>query len=407
VLEITLGVALFTGIVLLLSLVILAVRSKLVASGSVNILVNGERKFATEVGEKLLGALSSHDLFLPSACGGKGTCGQCRAVVVKGGGAILPTETASISKRDAANHVRLACQVAVKRDMVVNVPDEVFGVKQWQCTVRSNRNVATFIKEIVLELPPGESMEFRAGGYVQVECPPYETRFADFQVEPAFRTDWDRYNLWRYESKSDRTTTRAYSMANYPAENDIIMLNVRIATPPPAADETIPPGIVSSYLFSRDSGDTVTVFGPYGHFFAKDTDSEMIFIGGGAGMAPMRSHILDQLLRIHTRRRMTFWYGARSMRELFYADDFESLQAEHDNFRWFVALSDPQPEDEWTGLTGFIHQVVYDQYLEDHPAPEDCEYYLCGPPMMNAAVIKMLEDLGVESENILLDDFGA
>ena len=406
-LEITLGVALFTGIVLLLSLVILAVRSKLVASGSVNILVNGERKLATKVGEKLLGALSSHDLFLPSACGGKGTCGQCRAVVLQGGGAILPTETASISKREAADHVRLACQVVVKQDMRVNVPDEVFGVKQWQCTVRSNRNVATFIKELVLELPPGESMEFRAGGYVQVESPPYAARFTDFQVEPAFRADWDRYNLWRYESKSDRPAVRAYSMANYPGESDIIMLNVRIATPPPGAGEAIPPGIVSSYLFSCSPGDSVTVSGPYGHFFAKETDHEMVFIGGGAGMAPMRSHILDQLLRIHTRRRMTFWYGARSLRELFYADDFDSLQAEHNNFRWYVALSEPQPDDEWTGLTGFIHQVVYDQYLMDHPAPEDCEYYLCGPPMMNAAVIKMLEDLGVESENILLDDFGA
>ena len=406
-LEITLGIALFTGIVLALTLIILAVRSKLVASGSVSILVNGERKLSAAVGEKLLGALSNNDLLLSSACGGKGTCGQCRALVLKGGGAILPTETASISKRDAAEHVRLACQVVVKRDMAVNVPDEVFGVKQWQCKVRSNRNVATFIKELVLELPPGESMDFRAGGYVQIECPPYEARFTDFQVETEFRAEWDRYNLWRYASKSDRTTIRAYSMANYPGESDIIMLNVRIATPPPGADDVIPPGIVSSYIFSLSPGDAVTVSGPYGHFFAKDTDNEMVFIGGGAGMAPMRSHILDQLLRVRTDRKTTFWYGARSLRELFYADDFDSLQDKHDNFQWFVALSDPQPEDQWTGPTGFIHEVVYEQYLGDHPAPEDCEYYLCGPPMMNAAVIKMLEDLGVESENILLDDFGA
>lgn len=405
-LEIILGVLLFTAIVLMLSLLILGVRSRLVATGDVNIVINDDRTIVTPVGEKLLGALARANLLLPSGCGGKGTCGQCRVNVLEGGGAILPTETSILSKREAAEHVRLACQVAVKQDMRVTVPAEIFGVKQWACAVRSNNNVATFIKELILELPEGEALDFRAGGYIQVECPPYKTRFRDFDIAPQFRADWDRYDLWRYESEATAPTTRAYSMANYPEEKGIIMLNVRIATPPAGSDETVPPGVVSSYIFSLKSGDVVKVSGPYGEFFARDTDNEMVFIGGGAGMAPMRSHIFDQLRRIKTKRKMTFWYGARSRQELFYRGDFDKLQDEHNNFQWFVALSEPEPGDDWTGYTGFIHQVVYEHYLKDHPAPEDCEYYLCGPPMMNAAVIKMLEDLGVAEENIMLDDFG-
>ena len=290
--------------------------------------------------------------------------------------------------------------------MKVEVPREVFGVRKWQCKVRSNHNVATFIKEFVLDLPEGETLDFRAGGYIQIECPPHKLRFRDFDIEERFRDDWDRYNLWRYESDVKENVTRAYSMANFPLENDIIMLNVRIATPPPSAPESVPPGIMSSYIFARKPGDEVTVSGPFGEFFAKDTDAEMVFVGGGAGMAPMRSHIFDQLVRLKSQRKITFWYGARSKREIFYQQDFDKLQDEHDNFDWHVALSDPLPEDQWTGYEGFIHQVLYDEYLKDHKTPEMCEFYLCGPPLMTNAVIGMLEDLGVERENILLDDFG-
>jgi len=290
--------------------------------------------------------------------------------------------------------------------MRIRVPDEVFGVKQWECTVRSNHNVATFIKELVLELPEGETLDFRAGGYIQIECPPYELDFGDIDVEPEFRDEWDRFKLWDLHAAAGEPAMRAYSMANYPEENRIIMLNVRIATPPPSQWNEAPPGVMSSYLFGLKPGDNVTVAGPFGEFYARETDREMVFVGGGAGMAPMRSHIFDQLMRIGTDRRMTFWYGARSKREMFYVEDFDRLAAEHDNFDWHVALSEPLPEDNWQGFTGFIHQVLYEQYLKDHPAPEDCEYYLCGPPMMNTAVIGMLEDLGVERDNIMLDDFG-
>ncbi len=404
--EILWGVGLFTAIILALVGIIVGARSKLVSSGNVNLTVNDEKELQVPVGGKLLGALSEAQMFLASACGGQGTCGQCRVQVFSGGGAILPTETSQITKREAADHQRLACQVAVKQDMAIRVPDDVFGVKKWECTVRSNHNVATFIKEFVLELPAGETMDFRAGGYIQIECPPHDLKYTDFDVEEEFRDDWDRYNLWRYESHVKAPTMRAYSMANYPLETGIIMLNVRIATPPPGAGENNPPGVMSSYIFGLKPGDKVTISGPYGHFFAKETDAEMVFIGGGAGMAPMRSHIFDQLERIKSNRKMTFWYGARSLREMFYVEDFDRLQAEHENFEWHVALSDPKPEDNWTGYTGFIHEVVYENYLRDHRAPEDCEYYMCGPPVMNAAVIQMLEDLGVEEENILLDDFG-
>ncbi len=406
-LEIGLGVVFFTTIVLILVFVILAARSRLVASGDVTVIVNEDRELHMPVGSKLMSGLADEGLFIASACGGGGTCGQCRVRVLKGGGAILPTETSSINKRDAADHFRLSCQVTVKQDMDVWVPEEVFGVRRIECTVESNRNVASFIKELVLTLPEGEELDFKAGGYIQIECPPHDLSFRDFDIDEQFRDEWDRYRLWDYESHVKSETMRAYSMANYPLERGIVKLNVRIATPPPGAAPSVPPGIMSSYIFGLKPGDKVWISGPYGEFFARETDAEMVFIGGGARMAPMRAHIFDQLKRRHTDRKMSFWYGARSLKELFYGEDFDALAAEHDNFRWHVALSEPLPEDNWTGYTGFIHSVLRDELLDKHPAPEDCEYYLCGPPMMNSAVIKTLEDYGVPPENILLDDFGA
>jgi Na+-transporting NADH:ubiquinone oxidoreductase subunit F len=405
-LEITLGVTLFTAIVLALVGIILLARARLVASGNVTITINGERELETPTGLKLNTALAAADIFIPSACGGGGTCGQCRVKVHAGGGDILPTETAHINRRDAAGGARLSCQLVVKQDLQVEVPAEVFGVKKLHCSVRSNRSVSTFIKELVLEIPAGEHMDFRAGGYIQIQCPPHRLAYRDFDIPEEFRADWDRHNLWRYSSAVDAPVLRAYSMANYPGENDIVMLNVRIATPPPTQPD-VPPGIMSSWIFSLKQGDTVTISGPYGEFFARDTNAEMVFIGGGAGMAPMRAHILDQLKRIGTERTLSFWYGARSRREIFYQEEFDALQAAHSNFEWHVALSDPQPDDHWEGYQGFIHEALLLHYLSYHPAPEDCEYYLCGPPMMNTAVIGMLEDLGVERDNIMLDDFGA
>jgi len=402
-LEITLGVGFFTGIVLVLVFVILVAKARLVVSGCARVVVNSETEFEVPVGLKLLTALADNQLFISSACGGGGTCAQCRVRVLSGGGAILPTETTHITKREARNGDRLSCQLTVKRDMEIEVPPEVFGCRQWRCKVRSNDNVATFIKNLVLELPQGDEVDFRAGGYVQIECPPHSVRFADFDVGEDYRDVWDQFDIWRYRSACAEPVTRAYSMANYPDEKGVIMLNVRIATPP---KPELPPGVMTSYLFNLKPGDEVTISGPFGDFYARDTDNEMIFIGGGAGMAPMRSHIFDQLRRIRSDRRISFWYGARSYRELFFVDDFDELQREHDNFQWTIALSDPQPEDNWQGLTGFIHQVLYEQYLKEHPAPEDCEYYICGPPMMNTAVIGMLHELGVEEENILFDDFG-
>ncbi len=405
-LEIVLGVGLFTAIVISLVFIILGAKSKLVASGNVNVTINDEKTIQMPVGGKLLGALADAKLFVSSACGGGGTCGQCRVKVFEGGGAILPTETSLITKREAAEGDRLSCQVNVKQDMKIRIPEEVFGVKKWECTVHSNPNVATFIKELNLELPEGEHVEFRAGGYIQIECPPHELKYTEFDIEEKFREDWDQATLWRYESKVTEPVMRAYSMASYPEEKGIIMLNVRIATPPFGATDGIPTGKMSSYIFNLKPKNKVTISGPFGEFFARETDNEMVFVGGGAGMAPMRSHIFDQLKRINTQRKMTFWYGARSRREVFYEEHFNQLQAEHSNFKWFAALSEPKPEDNWTGYTGFVHQVLHDNYLKDHPAPEDCEYYMCGPPVMNAAVIKMLENLGVERANILLDDFG-
>ena len=404
-LEVMLGVGFFTGIVLVLVSVILLARSKLVPQGNVTIDINGEKQLSVPTGGKLLGTLAENGLFVPSACGGGGTCAQCRVKIFEGGGAILPTEEGHINKREAREGDRLSCQVTVKQDMKIQVPEEVFGVRKWECTVKSNHNVATFIKELVLELPEGENVDFRAGGYIQIEAPPYEVHFKDFEIEERFHPDWDKFNVWQYKSKVNESVMRAYSMANYPDERGIIMLNVRIALPPPRQPD-LPPGKMSSYIFGLKPGDNITISGPFGEFFARDTDKEMIFVGGGAGMAPMRSHIFDQLRRIKTKRKMSFWYGARSKNEMFYVEDFNMLAEENDNFEWHVALSEPLPEDNWDGPTGFIHEVLYENYLKEHKAPEDCEYYLCGPPMMNAAVIKMLLDLGVEREDIMLDDFG-
>ncbi|PID50146.1 MAG: NADH:ubiquinone reductase (Na(+)-transporting) subunit F [Proteobacteria bacterium] len=402
---ILLGVTLFTLIVLSLVLIILFARSKLVATGQVTILVNDERELTVNPGGKLLGALADKGLFVSSACGGGGTCAQCRVRVLEGGGSLLPTEEGHINRRQAAHGERLACQVAVKQNMKVEVPEDVFGVKKWECTVRSNNNVATFIKELVLELPEGEKIDFRAGGYIQIECPAYDLKYEQFDVAPEYREDWDKYNMWAIESHVDEPVIRAYSMANYPEEDDIVMLNVRIASPPPGKD--VPAGKMSSYIFNLKPGDKVTVSGPFGEFFARKTDKEMVFVGGGAGMAPMRSHIFDQLKRLQSQRKMSFWYGARSLREAFYVDEFDQLVANYPNFVWHMGLSEPLPEDNWQGYVGFIHDVLYNHYLKDHPAPEDCEYYLCGPPMMNSSIIRMLTDLGVETENIMLDDFGA
>lgn len=404
-LEIILGVVMFTVIVLSLVFIILGARAKLVSSGTVKIMINGEREVVTEAGGKLLQTLAANNIFLSSACGGGGTCAQCKCKITDGGGEMLPTEASHFTKGEAREGWRLSCQAPVKQDMVVEVPEEVFGVKKWETTVVSNPNMATFIKELTLALPEGESVNFRAGGYVQLECPPYEINFSDFDIEDQYRGDWEHFGFFNLKAVNKENTIRAYSMANYPQEKGVVKFNIRIATPPPRT-EGINPGIMSSYVFNLKPGEKVTVYGPFGEFFAKDTDAEMVFVGGGAGMAPMRSLIFDQLKRLHSKRKMSFWYGARSLRELFYQEDYDMLAAENDNFVWHVAMSDPQPEDNWEGKTGFIHNVLFEEYLKDHPAPEDCEFYMCGPPIMNQSVIKMLEDLGVEPENIMLDDFG-
>ncbi|RKW47306.1 MAG: NADH:ubiquinone reductase (Na(+)-transporting) subunit F [Lautropia sp.] len=404
--EILLGVGMFTVIVLSLVVLILVARSWLVSSGDVTIEINGERKITVPAGGKLLQTLAGQDIFLSSACGGGGSCAQCKCIVESGGGEMLPTEEAHFTRRDASEGWRLSCQTPVKQDMKIRVPEEVFGVRKWECTVESNFNVATFIKELTLRLPEGESVDFRAGGYVQLECPPHEVAYKDFHIQDEFRADWDKFNLWRFVSRVNEPVVRAYSMANYPGEKGIVKFNIRVASPPPKGGDNIPPGKMSSWVFNLKPGDKVTVYGPFGEFFAKETDNEMVFIGGGAGMAPMRSHIFDQLKRLKSKRKISFWYGARSLREAFYVEEFDQLAKDNPNFTWTLALSDPLPEDNWTGPTGFIHNVLYENYLKDHPAPEDCEFYMCGPPVMNAAVIKMLTDLGVERDSIFLDDFG-
>lgn len=401
------GVFIFTLMILAMVAILTAAKASLVSSGEVKIFINDDPKNTLTVagGGTLLATLAAQKIFIPSACGGKGSCGVCKVDVVDGGGSLLPTEKSFVTRGEARQGCRLSCQVKMKQDIKIKIPDEIFGIREWKCKIRSNDNVATFIKELILELPKGEDVPFRAGGYIQIEAPPHFVKYKDYDVGEEYRADWDKFNIWRYESTLEEPITRAYSMANYPEEKGIIMLNVRIATPPPRGPEGIPPGIMSSYMFSLKPGDEVTISGPYGEFFAKETDAEMLFIGGGAGMAPMRSHIFDQFGRIHTKRKVSFWYGARSMKEAFYVEDFDSISKENKNFDWNLALSEPLPEDNWSGYEGFIHQVVNDNYLKDHPAPEDIEYYLCGPPMMNSACIKMLTDLGVEPENIAFDEF--
>ncbi|TFG84313.1 MAG: NADH:ubiquinone reductase (Na(+)-transporting) subunit F [Chromatiales bacterium] len=404
--ELVLGAGLFTSIVMTLVVLVLLVRARILPGGTTEITVNGERVIQAASGSRLLEALASNDLFLPSPCGGSGTCGQCRVTITAGGGPLLPTEATHINRRDGQAGVRLACQVAVNRDLSVRIPEAVLGVERWECRVSSARMLAPFIRELVLEPPAGRTMNFRAGGYVQVECPPHQLRFADFTLDAATRAEWQRLGLTGQTSATTTTLTRAYSLANYPGEGPGLMLNVRLATPPPRTPADTPPGRVSSWLFSLCDSDPVTVLGPFGEFFARPGAAEMVFIGGGAGMAPLRSHILDQLLRQRTRRRICYWYGARSLKDALYAAEFEQLAREHPNFSWHLALSEPRSDDGWQGPTGFIHDVLREQYLDGHAAPEDCEYYLCGPPMMVAAVNHMLYGLGVEPENILFDDFG-
>lgn len=405
--DLILGVVSFTGVVLLLVLVIIFARSRLVSTGSVNIEINDDpaNTITVPAGSKLLQTLAENKIFLSSACGGGGTCSQCKCLVMDGGGSILPTEESHFTSKEQNEGWRLSCQVAVKNDLKIKIPDEVFGVKEWECEVISNDNVATFIKELILKLPEGEEVNFKAGGYVQLEAPAYkDLSYKAFDVDNEYHSDWDKFKIWDNVANNDEPIIRAYSMANYPEEKGVLKFNIRIASPPPGSD--VPPGLMSSWVFNLRAGDKVRVFGPFGEFFARKTDAEMVFVGGGAGMAPMRAHIFDQLLRINTNRKITFWYGARSLREMFYVDEFDKLQEDNENFNWHVALSDPLPEDDWSGETGFIHQVLLDNYLKSHPAPEDCEYYLCGPQMMNKAVIDMLINLGVEPENIMLDDFG-
>ena len=401
------GLGTFLLRVLALVSLLMMARARLVSTGAVTISINDDPEKALEVpsGSTLLATLANQQIFIPSACGGKGTCGVCKVEVLSGGGSLLPTEMSLVSPGEARHGVRLSCQVKVKQDMAIHVEEDVFGVRRWTCKVRSNDNVATFIKELVLELPAGEAVPFRAGGYIQIECPPHVAKYQDFDVSPEYREDWEKFGFFNITSTVTEPVQRAYSMANYPDESDIIMLNVRIATPPPRSTG-VPPGIMSSYIYSLKPGDEVVISGPYGEFFAKPTENEMCFIGGGAGMAPMRSHIFDQFRRLHTKRKVTFWYGARSLREAFYVEDFDAIQRENPNFTWTLALSEPRPEDNWTGATGFIHEVLRDQYLLKHPAPEDIEYYLCGPPMMLKACMQMLDSRGVDRENIAFDDFG-
>lgn len=406
-------VIIFASVAFFLTLVIVGAEFKLVNKGKVKLLINNDEEKAlnVEAGSTLLSTFTSNNILLPSACGGQGTCGVCKCKVHKGGGDILPTEKNHISRRLAKEGTRLACQVKVREDMEIEIPEEVFSVKKWECEVVSNNTVATFIKEFVVKLPAGENLDFKSGGYIQIEVPKYNIDFRkDIDIPDMYKDDWEKFGIFNLKARNSEEVVRAYSMANHPAEGNIIMLNVRIATPPFNPEkgrfENVPPGIVSSYIFSRKPGDKVTISGPYGEFFLRDTDKEMIFVGGGAGMAPMRSHIFHLFHTEKTTRKVSFWYGARSTREIFYEDDFKKIQNKFKNFKLNIALSEPLPEDNWKGHVGFIHQVLLENYLKDHPAPEDCEYYMCGPPLMNSAVTKMLDSLGVESENIMYDDFG-
>ncbi len=405
------SIVVFLVIILFLVIMLLYAKKKLTPQGDVTITINDEKEVVTSPGSSLLSTLSGQKIFLPSACGGGGTCGMCRCKVEEGGGTILPTEAPFFNRKEQLSNHRLACQVKVREDMKIEIPKEVFGIKKWECEVISNRNVATYIKEFVVKLPEGETLDFRSGGYIQIDVPAITVDFKDMDIDKEYHEDWDKYKMWDLQMKNPEPQYRAYSMANHPAEGNIVMLNIRIATPPfdrkAGGFMKVNPGVCSSYIFSRKPGDKVMVSGPYGEFFIKDTKKEMMFIGGGAGMAPMRSHIFDQFLTKHTDRKATFWYGGRSKRELFYLDHFEKIEAENPNFKFHVALSDPLESDNCTGYTGFIHQVIFDEYLKHHEEPEEIEYYLCGPPMMNDAVFKMLDSLGVPSEMIMFDDFGS
>jgi len=405
--EILFAVGCFLVIQFILVSLITVAKKTLLPSGEIKIEINDDKELTTSPGGKLLTTLADQEIYLPSACGGGGSCAQCLVKVESGGGSILPTEKSKINNRDARSGIRLACQVPVKRDLHIKVPPEVLETRKWKCRVRSNNNVATFIKELVLEVPEGESVGFQSGGYIQIEVPPHEVSYANFEIDDRFLNDWTKFKMFQFKSHVYTPVTRAYSMANYPGEKGIIMLNVRIASPPPNADEDeIPPGQVSSYIFNLKEGDEVIISGPYGEFYLEESDAEMVFIGGGAGMAPLRSHIFQLFRADKTTRKVSFWYGGRSKKELFYIEEFEQLEKEHDNFSLHIALSDPQPEDNWQGETGFIHLVLYEKYLKDHPAPEDIMYYMCGPPMMTKSVLEMLDNLGVEKENIRFDDFG-
>ena len=406
------AILVFLAVVSILVGVLLYAKKKLTPQGEVTLTINDDKEIVVEPGSTILSTLSNNGVFLPSACGGGGTCGMCKCQVFEGGGSILATEVDFFTRRQQAENWRLGCQVKIKEDIKIGVPEEVMGIKKWECEVVSNRNVATFIKELVVKLPEGETLDFRSGGYVQIDVPKLEVDFAkDIDVEEEFRSDWDKMNLWDLKMKNPEETYRAYSMANHPAEDNIIMLNIRIATPPwdraKNAFMNVNPGVCSSYIFSLKPGDKVYLSGPYGEFFIKETENEMMFIGGGAGMAPMRSHIFHLFNTLKTGRKASFWYGARSRREIFYEEHFRAIEREFPNFSFHIALSEPKPEDNWNGHTGFIHQVILDNYLSKHDAPEDVEYYLCGPPMMNSAVFKMLYDLGVPDENVAYDDFGS
>jgi len=408
---ILLSIAVFLTLILALVLILLLARKRLTPQGKVKLTINDEKEIEVDPGNTILTTLSNNDIYLPSACGGGGTCGMCKCQVLEGGGSILPTETGFFSRKEQQNYWRLGCQVKIRNDMKIKVPEEVMGIKKWECEVVSNRNVATFIKEFVVKLPEGENLDFKPGGYVQIDVPKIEVDFKDIEVDERFREDWDQFNMWNLKMKNPEETFRAYSMANHPADGNIVKLNIRIATPPwdrsKGAFKKVNPGICSSYIFSRKPGDKVTLSGPYGEFFIKDTDREMVYIGGGAGMAPLRSHIFHLFHTLKTDRKVSYWYGARSLREVFYEDEFREIEKEFPNFSFHLALSEPKEEDNWDGLTGFIHQVVHDEYLNKHEEPEEIDYYLCGPPMMNDAVQKMLYNLGVPEENVLFDDFGS
>jgi len=401
-----LSTGVFTATILLLVALLSYAESKLVNKGKVKLTINNDEEKSPEVeaGSNLLATLANNSIFLPSACGGQGTCGMCHCKITEGGGDVLPTEESQLTRAEIKEHLRLACQVKVKTDMKIEIPEEIFNIQKFECTVRSNDNVATFIKELVLELPQGKTLDFRAGGYIQIYIPPYQLSFNEFDIQKEYHPDWDKYKLWDLKAGNDEEIFRAYSMANHPGENNIVMLNVRIATPPPGTD--FPPGIASSFIFNLKPGDKVDVSGPYGEFFIKETRREMMYIGGGAGMAPMRSHLFHLFHTVKSDRKVSFWYGARSKREMFYDEEFREIQSGFDNFSYNVGLSDPMPEDNWTGYKGFIHQVILDNYLKNHPEPEEIEYYLCGPPMMISAVLNMLNNLGVEPEMIAYDDFG-